>query len=217
MDPMVRSRAGREPGASLRADGPVAGAPSHKRAGEGRRRLHEAALELFAEHGVSGTSLQMIADALGVTKAALYWHHRSKHDLVLGVITPYLEEVARLVEAASTAPNHRARVQATVTGLVDIVVAARQTYIVMAGDPAVQEVLSGHETLRRVGPRVVALLSGPEPDDATRVAVASFTSQMLGPLGDPACSSISDEDLRGYLVADALRLLLPERTAASGH
>jgi AcrR family transcriptional regulator len=30
----------------------------------------DAALDLFAEHG--GTSLQMIADAIGITKAAVY-------------------------------------------------------------------------------------------------------------------------------------------------
>jgi hypothetical protein len=35
-------------------------------------RVIEAALALFAEHGISGTSLQMIADAIGVTKAAVY-------------------------------------------------------------------------------------------------------------------------------------------------
>lgn len=185
------------------------------RAGDGRRRLHEVALALFAEHGVGATSLQMIADSLGVTKAALYWHHRSKHDLVIGVITPYLEQVGRLVETASAQPNHRERVQTVVTGLVDIVVAARQLHIVMAGDPAVQQILSGHDTLRRIGPQVVDLLSGPEPDDATRVAVASFTSQMLGPLGDPSCASIPDDALRGYLVADALRLLLPAGASPS--
>jgi AcrR family transcriptional regulator len=34
-------------------------------------RIVNAALELFAEHGVGGTSLQMIADSIGVTKARL--------------------------------------------------------------------------------------------------------------------------------------------------
>ena len=37
-----------------------------------------AALELFARRGVSGTSLQDIADHLGVTKAAVYYQFRSK-------------------------------------------------------------------------------------------------------------------------------------------
>ena len=40
-------------------------------------RIIEAALVLFAEHGISGTSLQMIADAIGVTKAAVYHQYLS--------------------------------------------------------------------------------------------------------------------------------------------
>ncbi|NUR16364.1 MAG: helix-turn-helix transcriptional regulator, partial [Dermatophilaceae bacterium] len=51
--------------------------------GQGRRRVIDAAVELFAEHGVSGTSLQMIADHLGVTKAAVYYQFHAKEDIVL--------------------------------------------------------------------------------------------------------------------------------------
>ena len=36
-----------------------------------RGRIIAAAVDLFAEHGVGGTSLQMIADYVGVTKAAV--------------------------------------------------------------------------------------------------------------------------------------------------
>jgi AcrR family transcriptional regulator len=43
-------------------------------------RILIAALNLFADHGVSGTSLQMIADALGVTKAAVYHQFKTKDE-----------------------------------------------------------------------------------------------------------------------------------------
>ena len=46
-------------------------------------RILVAALDLFAEHGVSGTSLQMIADALGVTKAAVYHQFKTKDEIAL--------------------------------------------------------------------------------------------------------------------------------------
>ena len=49
-------------------------------------RVIEAALDLFAEHGISGTSLQMIADGLGVTKAAVYHQFPTKDEIVLGSI-----------------------------------------------------------------------------------------------------------------------------------
>ena len=43
-----------------------------------RSRVQEVALELFAEQGYEKTSLREIAERLGVTKAALYYHFKSK-------------------------------------------------------------------------------------------------------------------------------------------
>jgi clan AA aspartic protease (TIGR02281 family) len=48
-------------------------------------RVLDAALDLISEHGVSGTSLQMIADSMGVTKAAVYRQFKSKDDIVIAL------------------------------------------------------------------------------------------------------------------------------------
>ena len=50
-----------------------------------QKRVIAASLDLFGTHGVSGTSLQMIADAIGVTKAAVYHQFKSKDDVVIAV------------------------------------------------------------------------------------------------------------------------------------
>ena len=62
-----------------------------------QNRILAAALDLFATHGVSGTSLQMIADALGVTKAAVYHKFKAKDDIVLAVTEA---ELSKLEDAA---------------------------------------------------------------------------------------------------------------------
>lgn len=46
-----------------------------------RQMLLNAAIEQFALHGVSGTTLTDIADAAGVTRGAVYWHFTSKNEL----------------------------------------------------------------------------------------------------------------------------------------
>jgi AcrR family transcriptional regulator len=66
----------------------------------------DAALELFAEHGVSGTSLQMIADHMGVTKAAVYYQFQAKEQIVLAVLEPALTQMATVVAAGEAAPTH---------------------------------------------------------------------------------------------------------------
>jgi AcrR family transcriptional regulator len=48
-----------------------------------RERILDVALELFKEQGYDGTSLREIAERLGVTKAALYYHFERKEDILL--------------------------------------------------------------------------------------------------------------------------------------
>jgi AcrR family transcriptional regulator len=48
-----------------------------------RERILEISLELFAEQGYDKTSLRDIAERLGTTKAALYYHFARKEDILL--------------------------------------------------------------------------------------------------------------------------------------
>jgi AcrR family transcriptional regulator len=47
-----------------------------------RERILDIALDLFVAQGYDGTSLRQIAEQLGVTKAALYYHFESKEDIL---------------------------------------------------------------------------------------------------------------------------------------
>jgi AcrR family transcriptional regulator len=53
--------------------------------GDTRGRIQQVAVELFTEHGYEGTSLREIAERLDVTKAALYYHFKSKEDILLAL------------------------------------------------------------------------------------------------------------------------------------
>ena len=50
--------------------------------GDTKERIMETALELFAEKGYLGTSMNDIAKQLGFTKAALYKHYTSKQEIL---------------------------------------------------------------------------------------------------------------------------------------
>jgi AcrR family transcriptional regulator len=50
-----------------------------------RERILDVALDLFTEKGFDGASLREIAERLGVTKAALYYHFASKDDILLAL------------------------------------------------------------------------------------------------------------------------------------
>jgi AcrR family transcriptional regulator len=50
-----------------------------------RERILDVALGLFARQGFNGTRLRQIAESLGLTKAALYYHFESKDDILLAL------------------------------------------------------------------------------------------------------------------------------------
>ena len=60
---------------------------------EGRERVLLEAQRLFVTRGFAEVSMQQIAEAAGMTKAALYYHFRHKEDLFLHVIE---RELSRL-------------------------------------------------------------------------------------------------------------------------
>ncbi|MGW5754350.1 TetR/AcrR family transcriptional regulator [Nocardia rhamnosiphila] len=74
------------------------------RSSETRERIHAAALELFAARGIQETSLRQIAEKLGLTKPALYYHFSSREDLLRSLVQPLFDDT----EAAITADEVRA-------------------------------------------------------------------------------------------------------------
>ncbi len=52
---------------------------------------------MFARQGVQRTSLQQIANRLGITKPALYYHFSSREDLVRSIVQPVIREGEELV------------------------------------------------------------------------------------------------------------------------
>lgn len=60
--------------------------------GNTKERIMEAALELFAQNGYPGTSMNDIAKQLGITKGALYKHYSGKQE-ILDSITRRMNEM----------------------------------------------------------------------------------------------------------------------------
>ncbi|WP_432891075.1 TetR/AcrR family transcriptional regulator [Kribbella sp. CA-245084] len=74
-----------------------------QRTGDTRARIQQAALELFAERGMQQTSLRDIADRLGVTKPALYYHFASREDLLNSLVEPMIADFEAYAAAQQAA------------------------------------------------------------------------------------------------------------------
>jgi AcrR family transcriptional regulator len=93
------------------AEGAHAEAAQGGRRGDTRARIQRVALELFAEQGYERTSLREIAERLGVTKAALYYHFKSKEDIVRSFTEDHFTRLDALIawgraQPASASTGH---------------------------------------------------------------------------------------------------------------
>ena len=86
---------------------PSAGHDAHHEARrhDTRARIQRVAVELFSEQGYDKTSLREIAERLDVTKAALYYHFKSKEDIVRSLVEDYMGQVDALIAWAKTLPR----------------------------------------------------------------------------------------------------------------
>ena len=106
-----------------------------------RQKLLDVAVELVGRHGFGGTSLQMIADELGITKAAIYYHFRSRDQLLVALMEPMLRQIRLVVEMAESQRSPRNQMEAMVQGFARVVARNRALAAVMVFDPSVHRVL----------------------------------------------------------------------------
>ncbi|MDN4486859.1 TetR/AcrR family transcriptional regulator [Demequina sp. SYSU T00039] len=91
-----------------------------RRRGDTRARIQDVALERFTSQGYDQTSLREIAEDLGVTKAALYYHFKSKEEILDSLIAQVLDEVDALVTWMNDGPATRERRLEMIARLVDV-------------------------------------------------------------------------------------------------
>jgi AcrR family transcriptional regulator len=169
-------------------------------------RVIDAALVLFAEHGISGTSLQMIADAIGVTKAAVYHQYNSKDEIVLAVAEVILTRLEAAVTAAEAERSRSRARQVLIAQMIDLAVERRRMASVLQRDPVMLRFLDEHEPFRRVMVRVNRLLMGGASDPRARVQAAMLAAAIAGAVIHPLVLDLDDETLRSQLLKQARRL-----------
>lgn len=105
-----------------------------------RARIVSVALTLFAEKGYEATSLQDIANEMGLTKPAVYYHYRGKQEILNDLAEPVRTALSALLDRARAQPLGPRRTEVLVTGLADLFLAAR----VRANNGSAERVPRGH-------------------------------------------------------------------------
>ncbi len=176
-----------------------------------QNRILHAALDLFADHGVSGTSLQMIADAIGVTKAAVYHKFRTKEEIVIAVAEMELAKLEDALEAAEAQADSLCARKVLLTEVVGMAVERRRWVVSLQNDPVMVRLLGEHEPFRNLITRLYAILLDEADDTEARISAALFSGAIAGTVINPLVDDIDDDTLRSVLIHLTARMFkLPD-------
>jgi AcrR family transcriptional regulator len=174
-----------------------------------RAEIRVAALELFAERGVDATSLREIAERIGITKAALYYHYASKDALLGELVDPMFAELRELgdeLEGHTVDATDEAAVRAVIERFWELCLRNRQVMQVLIHNPAALHRAEFAPRMLHWRERVDAVLVGSDDAvDRVRAVVA------LGGIQDSVIVFAEPElsAVRGAAIDAAVRALLP--------
>lgn len=170
-----------------------------------RARIQDVALTLFATRGYALTSLQEIATALDVTKAALYFYFPAKVQLLQSLADPLLDGVHTLLDAYTDGPLTAPARREVVYTLTDLLLAHRPVVAWLARDltALAQPEIGGR--IAALAAHVQRLLAGADASLAGQVRVAAAVGALMGPLVALDTQALSA--LHDTLVAAALASL----------
>jgi AcrR family transcriptional regulator len=142
----------------------------------------------------------MIADEVGVTKAAIYHQFKTKDELIIAAAAM---ELAKLEDALELAEAEDSRVRGReflLERIVDHAVDHRRAATSMLFDPAIMRALSGNEQFSRWFERLCGLLVDDEQAPSAQVQLAALTSVIGGVVAHPLVADLDDDTLRRQLL-----------------
>lgn len=148
-----------------------------RRRGNTRRRIQDVALELFAEHGYEKTSLREIAEHLEVTKAALYYHFKTKEEILVSIFEDLTQPIEDLIEWGRQQPPTLATKQEIIRRYADTLAQAAPLFRFMHENQAtVRELRIGDSFKERIRSlRDIIIDPGADMTDQVRCVSALFT------------------------------------------
>lgn len=172
-----------------------------------QNRVLDAAMDLIGNQGVGGTSLQMIADSIGVTKAAVYHQFNTKNEIVIAMTERELATLEEPLKAAEAEPD-RSRGRTLLLGkVIDVAVARRKWIGTLTNDPVIVRLLGQHPPFIAFVSRLYGVLLDERDDTEARVAAAVMSAAIAGSVVNPLVADIDDDTLRKTLTHITERVL----------
>ena len=180
--------------------------------GNTRQRIQDVALELFGEQGYEKTSLREIAERLDVTKAALYYHFKTKEDIIISLFQDLTRPMDEVIEWGRTQPKTLDVKLEILRRYSEALSGAEPLFRFMQENQATMRELSIGEMFKERMHAMVDLLKDPDSAMADRIRCFTALFSMHAGMfvlkdmeGDPEEKRTSILEVAGDLVVQAHR------------
>jgi AcrR family transcriptional regulator len=169
-------------------------------------RIAGLALERFRIDGFAGTSVADLAGVLGVSKAAIYYHYRSKNALLHRLVDPLLDATDACIDAHS-APNRPGPAARRLLGdYLAVLTAHREVVPLVATDVAVLNHPAIGPRIRAQDQRLRTLLA-PDTSPAATLRAEAALGAIRRPLTTHAAVDLTDASHQQTLIDAAVATL----------
>ena len=149
----------------------------------------------------------MIADDIGVTKAAVYHQYKTKDEIVRAVAGAEFDRLETVLDLAeSEVDEDRAR-EVALTMIIDLAVERRRENSTILTDPLVGRLFARDHAAGEGPGSPDRLLMGPNAEPDSEIATVMLTAAISGAVMHPLVIRRSDETLRTQLRTLAERFL----------
>jgi AcrR family transcriptional regulator len=176
-------------------------------------RIARLALARFRVGGFVGTSIADLAGALGVSKAAIYYHYRSKDALLHRLIDPLLDAIDTCIQDHNQ-PTRTAR--PLLSAYLAVLIAHREVVPLVATDVAVLNHPKIGPRLRAQNQQLRTLLVAPDTSVAARLRAEAALGAIWRPLVAEPPLDLSDAAHQRILIDAAVAALQPSPSVPDG-
>jgi AcrR family transcriptional regulator len=177
------------------------------------RRIAQLALARFRVGGFVGTSIADLAGALGVSKAAIYYHYRSKDALLHRLVDPLLDAIDTCIQDHQT-PARTPR--QLLDAYLAVLLTHRQVVPLIATDVAVLNHPQIGPRLHSQNQQLQSLLTGPDTSVSARLRAEAALGAIWRPLIAEPPLDLTDPAHQHTLIDAALAALQPSRPSPNG-
>ena len=144
--------------------------------------LLAAAVEAFQERGFEGTSVADLVETLGMSKAAVGYHLESKEQLLVQLVTPFLDELEAALDRFPRHPSWPDQGRTLLAAYLDVLVEHRDLVTWIDGDKAVLEHPVLGKRLADSNRRVRDAIRGDNRSAAARLGASAALGALWRPL-----------------------------------